>query len=112
LCSAQRESQTDRYFYSDCPCWIHEQPFNEWRGPIFDPERLKTESGRKELFELARIYYKTTHDAIRRYDKHHMILGDHHEANAPIALEVISAALSYVDVLSFQDLKDPIRHLT
>ena len=99
------------YFYSDCPCWTHERSQNEWRGPIFDPERLKSEAGRKELTELAGLYYKTTHDAIRRYDKHHLLLGDRYEANAPIAMEVINVAKPYVDVLSFQDFRDPVNHL-
>lgn len=99
------------YFYSDCPTWIHVRPINEWRGPIFDPDRLKTEAGQKELSELAHQYYKTTHDAIRRYDSHHLILGDRYEANAPIAMEVVEAALPYVDVLSFQDFRDPVNHL-
>ncbi|MEO1526661.1 MAG: agarase [Planctomycetota bacterium] len=99
------------YFYSDCPTWIHTRPQNKWRGPIFDPERLQTDAGRKELTELATAYYQTTHDAIRRYDKHHLILGDRYEANAPIAREVIDAALPYVDALSFQDFRDPIKHL-
>lgn len=99
------------YFYSDCPTWVHQRPRNEWRGPIFDPDRLKTEAGRKELTEMADSYYRTTHEAIRRYDKHHLILGDRYEANAPIAMEVIEAALPYVDVLSFQDFRDPVNHL-
>lgn len=99
------------YFYSDCPTWIHERPANTWRGPIFDPERLKSEVGKKELSELAALYYKTTRDAIRRYDKHHLIFGDRYEANAPIANEVIQAALPFVDVLSFQDFRSPVPHL-
>ncbi len=99
------------YFYSDCPTWTHDRPDNEWRGPIFDPERLKTESGRKELSELATSYYKTIHDAIRRYDKHHLLLGDRYEANAPIATEVVGAAKPFVDVMSFQDFRDPVKHL-
>ncbi len=99
------------YFYSDCPCWVHDRPFNEWRGPMFDPERLKSEAGRKELFDLAAAYYKTTHDAIRRYDKHHLLLGDRYEANAPIPMEVIDAAKPYVDVLSFQDFNNPVKHM-
>ncbi len=99
------------YFYSDCPTWTHSRTDNEWRGPIFDPERLNSKAGRQELSELARCYYKTTHDAIRRYDKHHLILGDRYEANAPIATEVIEAALPFVDVLSFQDFKNPVQHL-
>ncbi|MBK1875230.1 hypothetical protein [Pelagicoccus mobilis] len=99
------------YFYSDCPVWVHERPQNKWRGPIFDSERLKSEAGKKELKELATLYYKTTHDAIRRYDKHHLILGDRYEANAPLPMEVVNAALPYVDVLSFQDFNDPVKHL-
>jgi len=99
------------YFYSDCPTWVHTNKVNEWRGPIFDPEQLKTEAGRNELSSLAKRYYKTTHDAIRRYDKNHLILGDRYEANAPIAPEVVEAALPYVDILSFQDFRDPVTHL-
>lgn len=99
------------YFYSDCPTWVHDRPDNAWRGPIFDPDRLKTEAGRRELRELARAYYKTAHDAVRRHDPHHLILGDRYEANAAIAEEVVEAALPYVDVLSFQDFRAPLAHL-
>jgi len=99
------------YFYSDCPTWVHEREHNAWRGPIFDPERLKTDAGRKELRELARLYYQTTYDAIRRYDPHHLILGDRYEANAPLPPEVYEEALPFVDVLSFQDFRAPITHL-
>jgi hypothetical protein len=95
------------YFYIDCPTWIHARPENHWRGPLFDPEKLKGEAGRKELFDLATRYYQVTHDAIRRYDKQHLILGDRYEANAPIAEEVVRAALPFVDVLSFQHFKGP-----
>jgi hypothetical protein len=51
---------------------------------------------------LATAYYRITHEAIRRYDPHHLILGDRFEAGQPIAAEVIEAALPYVDALSFQ----------
>lgn len=99
------------YFYSDCPTWVHEREQNTWRGPMFDPERLETEAGRAELRELAKLYYKTTHDAIRRYDPHHLILGDRYEANAPLPPDVYEEALPFVDVLSFQDFRDPVTHL-
>lgn len=99
------------YFYSDCPTWTHTRPHNQWRGPIFDPAKLETDAGRKELTEIAKSYYQTTHDAIRRYDKHHLIFGDRYEANAPIAMEVVNAALPFVDILSFQDFRDPVNHL-
>lgn len=99
------------YFYSDCPTWVHDRPANEWRGPMFDPDLAKTPTGRRELSALATLYYRTMHDAVRRHDPHHLILGDRYEANAPIAMEVIDAALPFVDVLSFQDFRDPVKHL-
>jgi hypothetical protein len=95
------------YFYLDCPTWIHTTNQNEWRGPLFDPERLTSEAGKKELFDLATQYYKVTHDAIRRYDKNHLIFGDRYEAARPMAEEVIKAAVPYVDVLSFQHFAPP-----
>jgi hypothetical protein len=51
---------------------------------------------------MAERYYAVTHDAVRRYDPNHMILGDRWEANALLPEEVVRAALPYVDVLSFQ----------
>jgi hypothetical protein len=95
------------YFYIDCPTWIHTRPDTEWKGPLFDPEKLKTEAGRQELTALATQWYRVTHDAIRRYDPHHLILGDRYEASAPIADEVVRAALPYVDVLGFQHFRGP-----
>jgi hypothetical protein len=90
------------YFYSDCPVWAHAGRNNPAHGPLFDPDRLKSAAGRAELFELATIYYRTTREAIRRYDPHHLILGDRYEANALLPEEVVRAALPHVDVLSFQ----------
>jgi hypothetical protein len=96
------DSKLIGYFYSDCPMWVHVREANAWKGPLFDPERLKSEAGRKELLKLAGRYYKVTHDAIRRYDKNHLILGDRYEARAALPVEVVRAAMPYVDVLSFQ----------
>lgn len=90
------------YFYSDCPTWVHIRKDNKWKGPLFDPERLKSKAGRKELYDLAQTYYKVTYDAIRRYDKNHLILGDRYEAKAALPDEVVKGALPYVDILSFQ----------
>jgi len=90
------------YFYTDCPIWIHTRR-PEYKPSIFNPELLKTEAGRKELFELATHYYKVTHDAIRRYDQNHLILGDRYEGRAPLAEEVLRAAVPFIDVLSFQN---------
>ena len=99
------------YFFSDCPTWIHTRPASNWKGPLFDPEKLKTAEGKAELSAMAKQYYKTIHDAIRKYDPNHLILGDRYEANAPISMEVIDAALPYVDVLSFQDFRNPAAHM-
>jgi len=90
------------YFYADCPAWIHTRKEAAWKGPLFDPEMLNTESGKRELFLLASKYYKTCHDAIRRYDKNHLILGDRYEANRPWSKVVFDAAKPCVDVISFQ----------
>jgi hypothetical protein len=95
------------YFYVDCPTWTHVRPASTWKGPLFDPGRLASEAGRRELRALAGRYYRVTHDAVRRYDTNHLILGDRYEAAAPLADEVVEAALPYVDVLSFQDFKPP-----
>jgi hypothetical protein len=95
------------YFYSDCPTWVHDRPHNRWRGPVFDPERLKTEAGRQEFSRVATKYYQTTHDAIRRYDPHHLILGDRYEAKALLPIELLLAAKPFIDVLSFQHFGAP-----
>ena len=90
------------YFYIDCPTWIHTRSTSEWKGPLFDPDKLKSKKGRDELFRIATRYYKVTHDAIRRYDQNHLIFGDRYEANAPLAKEVIIAAKPYVNAITFQ----------
>lgn len=95
------------YFLVDCPTWIHTRPDNQWKGPLFDPKKLDTDTGRKALFELATRYYRTTYEAIRRYDKNHLIFGDRYEASQPIAEEVIRAAMPFVDVFSFQHFATP-----
>lgn len=93
------------YFYSDCPQWVHATK-PELKGPWFDPEKLKSTSGRRELTSMAGQYYRVTREAVRRYDPHHLILGDRYEAMAPLPKEVLAAALPHVDVLSFQFFAD------
>ena len=90
------------YFFTDCPIWIHSRR-PDHKPPIFDPALLETESGHRELFDLATHYYRTTHDAIRRYDPNHLILGDRYEGRQPLAEPVLRAATPFVDVLSFQN---------
>jgi hypothetical protein len=52
----------------------------------------------KFTFLVAERYYKLAHDVIRRYDSHHLILGDRYQGYVPRA--VAQAAIPYVDVLS------------
>ncbi len=99
------------YWYSDCPTWTWTRPHNKWRKPMFDPDLLTSNAGRKELYSLARHYYQVTHDAIRRYDPNHLIMGDRYEANMPLPMEIANASEGLVDILSFQDFKDPATHL-
>jgi len=94
------------YFYTDCPTWAHSPEGTEWKAPLFDPELLKTSVGRRELLDLAGTYYRVTHEAVRRYDLNHMILGDRYEANRLLPEEVLSAAKPYVDVFAFQCFGD------
>jgi hypothetical protein len=97
------------YFYLDFPGWFHPHPHIRWRGPMFDYQKLGTKAGRRELLALASRYYQVTHDAIRRYDKHHLILGDRYEARDRMAEQVLQAAKPYVDVLSFQYHGNPAK---
>jgi hypothetical protein len=95
------------YFLMDCPGWVHTHPHSRWRGAMFDHRKLATAAGRQELFDLATRYYQTVHDAIRRYDRHHLILGDRYEGRGRMAREVLLAARPFVDVLSFQHFGTP-----
>ncbi|MBI3682589.1 MAG: hypothetical protein HY235_19600 [Acidobacteria bacterium] len=74
--SCQRMADDPRligYFYSDCPTWVHTRA-QQYKQPIFDPAKLDSRTGRDELSALASRYYQVTHDAIRRYDRNHLIL--------------------------------------
>lgn len=95
------------YFYVDCPTWVHDHPHSRWRGPLFDYRKLESEAGRQELAALATRYYKVLHDAVRRYDANHLLLGDRYEGKGRMANEVLQAAGPYVDVISFQHFGRP-----
>ena len=106
-CAAMaRDPKLIGYFYVDCPTWVH-CPKGNPKGPWFDPEKLETKAGRKELARMAGRYYQVTHDAIRRYDRNHLILGDRYEAKARLPEEVLLAAAPRVDVMSFQYFSEP-----
>ncbi|GAB5559259.1 MAG: agarase [Synoicihabitans sp.] len=90
------------YWFTDCPTWVHHSKNTAWKAPLFDPSDLKTAAGRRELSNIATTYYRVTTEAIRRYDPHHLILGDRYEAMRPLPDEVVQAAMPFVDVLAFQ----------
>lgn len=58
--------------------------------------------GDSKTSEQATAYYRTTREAIRRYDPHHLILGDRYDATARLPKIVAEAALPHIDVLSFR----------
>lgn len=92
------------YAYTARPCWVFaEFCENSWFEGI-DP---RTKAGRDQLAKVIRQYYKTTHDAIRRYDKNHLILGDLIEGNDNLPqdefnppIEAFSQMCDFVDVMS------------
>jgi len=90
------------YFFTDCPNWVHPSLDNGAIGPWFDPDMLSNEKGQQEFASAVNKYYKTVTDAIKRYDKNHLILGDRLEGNRPLPEIIITTAANYVDVLSFQ----------
>ena len=99
------------YFYIDCPTWLFIGNDNEWKGPYFDPKMLESKVGKEEITEVTGQYYKVCHDAVRRYDPNHLILGDRYEANWTLDISIMEGARPYVDVLCFQDFKDPVGNL-
>jgi hypothetical protein len=95
------------YFFVDCPAWVHSHPHSRWKGPLFDFKKLESQAGRDELTALATSYYRTCYEAVRRYDRNHLILGDRYEARGRMAIEVLRAAAPYVGVMSFQHFGQP-----
>ena len=84
------------YFYSDAPNW-----------PLWEKS-----AGREKLPDVARRYYRVIHDAIRRYDENHLLLGDRYKGDRVISINgtkvnglpdaVLEAMKSTVDVLSVE----------
>lgn len=84
------------YFYSDAPNW-----------PLW-AERV----GSANIGSVARRYYEVIRDSIRRYDPHHLLLGDRFKANEVIPIgagkvrgvldPVLDAMKGTVDVLSLE----------
>ena len=92
------------YFLSDTPnwpMWAHVAGLD-----------LQSEADRRRFRRLAAQYYRVVHDAIRQYDKNHLLLGDRYKGNAVIKVGtralnglpdcVLEAMLATVDVLSIE----------
>ena len=107
----RRRFQTHRLFLYGLPGVGSHQPLEQVERPAVRTGKTRDGCRPSRLRKLATRYYQVTHTAIRRYDRHHLILGDRYEANAPLPIEVVESALPFVDVLCFQDFKDPVAHL-
>lgn len=86
------------YFYSDVPAWGAHRTGLHWAGRL----DLGKPEGQAELKRLAARYYQVIHDAIRRYDKNHLLLGDRYNGQALLPEIVLEAMAPTVDVLSIQ----------
>ena len=92
------------YFYADTPNWP------EWARVT--GHDLGREADQRRFRALAARYYRVIHDAIRRYDEHHLLLGDRYKGNAAITVAgkavnglpdcVLEAMQETVDVLSIE----------
>lgn len=85
-----------------------------WSADRPDWKRLSA-AGTNALSQQASAYYQTIHQAIRRYDPHHIILGDRYDANRWLSATVVRAAVPHVDVLSVNcsgDVSNVHRQLT
>lgn len=58
----------------------------------------------KFIFRIAEHYYKLVHDAIRRYDPNHLIMGDRYPSW--YSQSVVRASIPYVDVVSTNYMAD------
>jgi len=85
------------YFLADVPGWAGHPT-----GAYFPGVAL----GDSALGVVAERYYRTIHDAIRAYDRHHLILGDRYNGNREVPEAVLAAMGPYVDVLSIQYFPD------
>jgi hypothetical protein len=86
------------YFLVDGPCWAGHPT-----GADFSMlQGLDAASRDAALADLASAYYETVTRHIRRYDPHHLILGDRYGIRAGMPDPVLRAMREHVDVLSVQ----------
>jgi hypothetical protein len=84
------------------PAWVRHRYAKHW----FSGQDVSSPEVQAKLREIIRRYYRTAHEAIRRYDKNHLILGDLIAGfdHAPEPFDPPDAAFEemgdYIDVLS------------
>lgn len=91
------------YFLVDIPAWLPHasgRDFAELAG-------LEPGARERALYDVASRYYETIATALRRYDPHHLILGDRFNGNKGIPEPVLRAMAPHVDVLSVQYFTEP-----
>lgn len=73
---------------------------------------LNSASVRTDSYEwlpvVAEQYFKVSHDAIRRYDTHHLILGIRGQYGYPQSPGILQALVPYVDVFDWHGYEDVI----
>lgn len=91
------------YFLVDIPAWLPHasgRDFVQLQG-LDEPAR------NEKLYDVAAKYYETITSHIRKYDPHHLILGDRYNGNKGIPSAVLRAMKPFVDVLSVQYFTAP-----
>ena len=89
------------YFYGDVPSWI----FNTYRESWAEALGVSPDNDWEGLYPIAEKYYQVIHDAIRRYDPNHMLLGERYYGPKPIPESVLKAAAKTVDVVCLELFK-------
>ena len=90
------------YFYSDIPAWNAANFGEAWT----DHFAMDSESGRRDFARTAERYYQVIHDAIRRYDENHLLLGDRYNNDVNVPPVLLEAMAPTVDVISLQHFGD------
>jgi len=86
------------YFYSDCPAWESRDRAASGASGL----DLTTCEGIREIKHIADRYYTLLHEAIRHYDKNHLIFGDRYDGKLGIPGWLLETMIPTVDVLSIQ----------
>ena len=83
----------------DAATWEDLSALRTWPLPDSDPALADTE---ELLSRIADRWHKAHVDAIRRYDSHHLVLGDKILANLPVPDFLLPILKRYVDVVNIQ----------